>query len=247
MANKFSTGGNPFLRNGFGSDTDSGSSISMTGEGTMTVQGAINKSFILFGLLLLTSVWSFQAPNYIFLIGGAIVGFILVMVGIFKPQYSNIIAPAYALAEGLFVGNVSAMYATQWGGIVVQAVSLTVMVLFIMLVIQKTGLVPVTDKFRTGVIMATGGILMVYILTMILGLFHIKIPYIHESGPIGIAFSIGVIGIASLNLLLDFDFIIKGEQYNAPKYMEWFSAMGLMITLIWLYFEMLRLLGKLKN
>jgi len=116
-----------------------------------------------------------------------------------------------------------------------------------MLVIQKTGLIPVTDKFRMGVVMATGGIALVYLLTMILGFFGIQIPYIHQGGTIGILFSLGVIGIASLNLLLDFDNFIKGEQYRAPKYMEWFSAMGLMITIIWLYFEMLRLLGKLRQ
>jgi len=240
MANKFSTGGNPFLQNGF----KDGASIAVTGEGTMTVQGAINKSFILFGLLMITAVWSFQSPNKILIIGGAIVGFVLVIISIFKKQYSNILAPAYALVEGFVVGGVSAMYG---GGIVLQAVSLTVMILFVMLVIQKTGLIPVTDKFRMGVVMATGGIALVYVLTMILGFFGIQIPYIHQGGTIGILFSLGVIGIASLNLLLDFDNFIKGEQYRAPKYMEWFSAMGLMITIIWLYFEMLRLLGKLKQ
>jgi len=243
MANRFSTGGNPFLQSGF----KDGASVSIAGEGTMTVQGAINKSFILFGLLMITAVWSFQSPNKTLIIGGAIVGFVLVLISIFKRQYSNIIAPAYALVEGFVVGGVSAMYAGFYGGIVLQAVSLTVMILFIMLVIQKTGLIPVTDKFRMGVVMATGGIALVYLLTMILGFFGIQIPYIHQGGTIGILFSLGVIGIASLNLLLDFDNFIKGEQYRAPKYMEWFSAMGLMITIIWLYFEMLRLLGKLRQ
>jgi uncharacterized YccA/Bax inhibitor family protein len=243
MASRFSTGGNPFLQNGF----KDGASIAVTSEGTMTVQGAINKSFILFGLLMITAVWSFQSPNKTLIIGGAIVGFVLVIISIFKKQYSNILAPAYALVEGFVVGGVSAMYAGFGGGIVLQAVSLTVMILFIMLVIQKTGLIPVTDKFRMGVVMATGGIALVYVLTMILGFFGIQIPYIHQGGTIGILFSLGVIGIASLNLLLDFDNFIKGEQYRAPKYMEWFSAMGLMITIIWLYFEMLRLLGKLKQ
>jgi uncharacterized YccA/Bax inhibitor family protein len=245
MSNRFSTGGNPFLENGFKSET--GSSITMTSEGTMTIQGAINKSFILFGLLLLTAVWSYQTPNQVFLIGGAILGLVIVLVSIFKREWSPFLAPAYALVEGLVVGTVSAYYAGYGGGIVIQAISLSILVLFIMLVIQKTGWVPVTNKFRTGVIMATGGIALLYVLTMILGFFGIRIPYIHEGGTIGILFSIGVIGVASLNLLLDFDNIIKGEQYRAPKYMEWFSAMGLMITLIWLYFEMLHLLGKMRN
>src|SRR5678815_5636559 len=144
MANRFSTGGNPFLQNGFKSETDS--SITMTTEGTMTVQGAINKSFILFGLLLLTAVWGFQSPNKIFLIGGSIVGLILVLISVFKKEYSGVLAPAYALVEGLVVGTVSAFYGGYYGGIVIQAISLSVLVLFIMLVIQKTGWVPVTDK-----------------------------------------------------------------------------------------------------
>jgi uncharacterized YccA/Bax inhibitor family protein len=251
MSSRFSNGGNPFLRNGFNSGGNDGaypgSSLSVAGEGTMTIQGAINKTLVLFGLLLLTSIWSYQNPSQGLIIGGAIVGLILVIVSVFKKEYSNILAPAYALVEGIVVGGVSAVYAGFGGGIVLQAVSLTILVLFVMLVIQKTGLVPVTDKFRTGVIMATGGIALLYVLTMILGFFGIHIPYIHQGGTIGILFSLGVRGVASLNLLLDFDLIIKGEEYRAPKYMEWFSAMGLMITLVWLYFEMLRLLSKMRN
>jgi uncharacterized YccA/Bax inhibitor family protein len=253
MFKKFNSGGNPFMRNGFSPNSQADnfgqdSSISVAGEGTMTVQGAINKSFIMFGLLMLTAIWSFQSPNPVLIIGGAIVGLILVLISVFKKQYSNVLAPAYALVEGVVVGGVTAIYAGSFGGgIVLQAVSLTMLVLVIMLVIQKTGLIPVTQKFRMGVVMATGAIALLYIITMVLGFFGISIPYIHQGGTIGILFSIGVIGIAALNLLLDFDNIVKGEEYRAPKYMEWFSAMGLMITLIWLYFEMLRLLAKLRE
>lgn len=213
----------------------------------MTVQGAINKTLLLFGILLITGWISYQMLNPVLMIGGAIGGLILVLVNVFKKEYSAYIAPAYAAMEGLFVGGISGIYAGFGGGIVIQAISLTLLVLFIMLFIQKTGIIPVTQQFRMGVAMATGAIALLYLISFGLSFFGIHIPYIHEGGTIGILFSIGVIGIAALNLLLDFDMIIKGEEYGAPKYMEWFSAMGLMITLIWLYIEILRLLAKLRE
>lgn len=213
----------------------------------MTIQGAINKTLILFGILMITALISYQALNPVLMIGGAIGGLILVLINVFKKEYSAYIAPAYAAMEGLFVGGISGIYAGFGGGIVIQAISLTLLVLFIMLFIQKTGIIPVTQQFRMGVVMATGAVALLYLISFGLSFFGIHIPYIHEGGTVGILFSIGVIGIAALNLLLDFDMIIKGEQYGAPKYMEWFSAMGLMITLIWLYIEILRLLGKLRE
>jgi uncharacterized YccA/Bax inhibitor family protein len=246
MLKKFAGGGNPFLSKNMVPGQVS-SPYEMTSQGTMTTQGAINKSFLLFGILLLTAVYNYQAQNHLLMIGGAIVGLILVLVNVFKKEYAPYIAPAYAAVEGLFVGGISGIYAGFGGGIVVQAVSLTLLVLFIMLVIHKTGIIPVTQQFRMGVVMATGAIALVYVLSFVLGFFGIHIPYIHEGGTIGILFSIAVIGIASLNLLLDFDFIVKGEEYRMPKYMEWFAAMGLMITLVWLYLEILRLLSKLRD
>lgn len=245
MFKKFAGGGNPLLRNSL--THTPASSISIEQEGTMTIQGAINKTLILFGILLITGLISYQALNPILMIGGAIGGLILVLINVFKKEYSAYIAPAYAAMEGLFVGGISGIYAGFGGGIVIQAISLTLLVLFIMLFIQKTGIIPVTQQFRMGVVMATGAIALLYLISFGLSFFGIHIPYIHEGGTIGILFSLGVIGIAALNLLLDFDNIIKGEQYGAPKYMEWFSAMGLMITLIWLYIEILRLLGKLRE
>ncbi|MEP6795470.1 MAG: Bax inhibitor-1/YccA family protein [Saprospiraceae bacterium] len=245
MLSKLSGGGNPMLKNGF-SQTSSTSYVS-DDQGVMTTQGTINKTFILFGVMMVTAIFNFQTQSSILMIGGAIAGLILVIVNVFKKEYSPFIAPAYAAMEGLFVGGISGIYAGFGGGIVLQAISLTLLVLFIMLVIHKTGIIPVTNQFRTGVIMATGSIALLYLLSFVLGFFGIHIPFIHEGGTIGIIFSLGVIGIASLNLLLDFDMIVKGEQFGAPKYMEWFSAMGLMITLIWLYFEILRLLGKMRN
>src|SRR6187551_809904 len=244
MNKKFITGGNPFFNK---MTSESSSSLTMATEGTMTTQGAINKTLILFGILLIPAIYNYQAQNNILMIGGAIVGLILVIVNVFKREYSPYIAPAYAAMEGLFVGGISGIYAGYGGGIVLQAISLTLLVLFIMLFIHKTGIIPVTQQFRMGVVMATGAIALLYLISFGLSFFGIHIPFIHEGGTFGIIFSLVVIGIASLNLLLDFDNIVKGEQYALPKYMEWFTAMGLMITLIWLYIEILRLLGKLKD
>lgn len=237
--------GNPMLKKSFASKASVSGDFSQ--EGTMTSQGAINKTLILFGVLLITGLYNFQLQSTTLMIGGAVIGLILVIINVFKKEYSPYIAPAYAAMEGLFVGGISGIYAGFGGGIVMQAVSLTLLVLFIMLFIHKTGIIPVTNKFRTGVIMATGAIAFLYIISIALSFFGINMPFIHEGGTFGILFSLGVIGIASLNLLLDFDLIVKGEEYGAPKYMEWFSAMGLMITLVWLYIEILRLLTKLRD
>ena len=245
MFKKFAGGGNPLLRNSL--QNESASTLSVAQEGTMTAQGAINKTLILFGILLITAVYNFQMQSPVLMIGGAIVGLILVLVNVFKKEYSPYIAPAYAAMEGLFVGGISGIYAGFGGGIVIQAISLTLLVLFIMLFIHKTGIIPVTQQFRMGVVMATGAIALLYLISFGLSFFGINIPFIHEGGTIGILFSLGVIGIASLNLLLDFDLIVKGQEAQAPKYLEWFSAMGLMITLIWLYIEILRLLAKLRE
>ncbi len=246
MFRKFTGGGNPLLRNSLTS-VPTPSTTTMEQEGVMTIQGAINKTLILFGILMITAIYNYQVQSPILMIGGAIIGLILVLVNVFKKQYSPYIAPAYAAMEGLFVGGISGIYAGFGGGIVIQAISLTMLVLFIMLFIHKTGIIPVTQQFRMGVVMATGAVALLYLLSFVLSFFGINIPYIHQGGTIGIIFSLAVIGIASLNLLLDFDLIVKGEQYGAPKYMEWFSAMGLMITLIWLYIEILRLLAKLRE
>jgi uncharacterized YccA/Bax inhibitor family protein len=245
MSKGFSNIGNPLLKKSFASGNSSSDAFAR--EGAMTSQGAINKTLMLFGILLITGIYNFQEQSTVLMIGGAIVGFILVLVNVFKKEYSPYIAPVYAAMEGLFVGGISGIYAGFGGGIVVQAISLTLLVLFIMLFIHKTGIIPVTNKFRTGVVMATGAIALLYVISIVLGFFGIHIPFIHEGGTFGIMFSLGVIGIASLNLLLDFDMIVKGEEYGAPKYMEWFSAMSLMITLIWLYLEILRLLTKLRD
>jgi len=209
----------------------------------MTVSGAVNKSFILLGILLVGAMagWMFASP--IVMWGGAIAGLGLAVFASFKPHLSPTLAPLYAAVEGLFVGAISFMYASFMEGIVFQAVGLTIGILFMMLALYKSGLIKVTEKFRAGVMMATGAIMLVYILSWVLSFFGVSIPFLHEGGMIGIGISLFIIGIASLNLLLDFDNFEKGEQYGAPAYMEWFSAMGLIITLVWLYIEILRLIA----
>lgn len=209
----------------------------------MTVQGAVNKSFILFGLMLLTAVASYVYANPLFLFVGAIGGLIAALVASFKPHLSATVAPIYALLEGLFVGSVTAVYGGLYGGIVFNAITLTLGILFTMLFIYKTGIIKVTDKLRMGVVMATAGIALVYLLNIILSFFGMSVPYLHQGGAIGIGISVVIIGVAAFNLLLDFDNFDKGEKFGAPAYMEWFSAMGLLITLVWLYIEILRLLS----
>lgn len=209
----------------------------------MTVSGAVNKSLLLGAIMVLTAAFAFTAPSPLFMWGGAIGGLIVVLIASFKPQYSGTLAPIYAGLEGLFVGAISAIYASAFNGIVFQAVSLTMAVFFLMLFIYKSGLIKVTNKFRAGVMMATGAIFVVYLLSWVLSMFGISIPYLHEGGMVGIGISLVIVGVAALNLLLDFDNFEKGEQYGAPKYMEWFSAMGLLVTLVWLYIEILRLIA----
>lgn len=217
----------------------------LASEGTMTVSGAVNKTFILTGLLLLTSVISYLMPNIIFMAVGGIGGFVVALVAAFKPKLSNYLAPTYALLEGLFLGTISAVYAAAYSGIVINAFISTIGILVAMLFIYKSRVIEVTEKFRVGVMAATAAIALLYLVSMVLGFFGIQIPYLHEGGAMGIGISLLIIGIATMNLLIDFDNIEKGAQYAAPKYMEWYSAMGLLITLVWLYLEMLRLLSKI--
>ncbi len=217
------------------------------GGETMTVSGAVNKTLFLTAILLLTTVYSYVNPNPILMWGGLIGGFIVVLISVFKPQYSNITAPIYAALEGFFIGGLSIAYASIYNGIIFQAVSITMAILFVMLFLYKSGIIKVTKSFRTGVIMATGAVALVYVVSMVLGMFGIQVPFLHQGGMIGIGISLVIIGIASMNLLLDFDNFEKGEQYGAPIYMEWFSAMGLLITLVWLYLEILRLISMLSG
>lgn len=228
---------------------------------SMTVSGAVNKTGLLVILCVLTAAWTWNrffgalaaSPEEAMqsvalpLMAGGIGGFIVALVTIFKKEWSAITAPLYALLEGLVLGGVSAMLEMRFHGIAIQAVALTFGVLVAMLLAYRSGLIKVTDKLRLGIIAATGGIAVFYFLEFILGFFGVRFTTINGSSPIGIGFSIVVVIIAALNLVLDFDLIENGARYGAPKYMEWYSAFALMITLVWLYFEILRLLAKFRD
>ncbi len=222
-----------------------GSSGGFAGISTdrMTVAGAVNKTLLLAGIMLVTATIGFSNANPLFIWGGAIGGLVVVLIASFKPNLSPVLAPVYAALEGLFVGGISAIYAAAFNGIIFQAVTLTLAVLFMMLFVYKSGMIRVTDKFRRGVVMATGAILVVYLLNWVLSMFGVNMPYLHEGGMFGIGISLVIVGVAALNLLLDFDAFEKGEQMGAPAYMEWFMGMGLLITLVWLYVEILRLIA----
>jgi uncharacterized YccA/Bax inhibitor family protein len=248
--------GNPALKESTFLDLGSGAVVARDGE-AMTLNGTINKTGILLLLTVLTAAFSWNqalgpdglpAPGFaVYMWGGAIGGFVLALITVFKKTWSPVTAPLYALVEGFFLGAISAVYNAQFGGIVMQAVMLTFGILFALLFAYRSGLIKATENFKLGVVAATGGIALVYLATIALGFFGIKIPLIHESGLVGIGFSLFVVVIASLNLVLDFDFIETGVEQGAPKYMEWYGAFGLMVTLVWLYLELLRLLSKLQS
>lgn len=219
----------------------------------MTVAGAVNKSFILLALALASAVFTWTQTlgtgvvNPVFVWGGALGGFIVAMITIFRPQSSNITAPIYAVLEGLFLGSISAMYASMYDGIVLQAVALTFGTFLSLLLAYRSGWIKVTDKMRWGIVAATGGIFFIYMLSWIMSLFGSAFSLPHNSGWVGIGFSLLVVVVAALNLILDFDFIDRAAEARAPKYMEWYSAFGLLVTLVWLYLEFLRLLSKLRD
>ena len=248
--------GNPALKESTFLDLGSGTVVSRDGE-AMTLNGTINKTGILLLLTVLTAAFSWNqalgpdglpAPGFaVYMWGGAIGGLVLALITVFKKTWSPVTAPLYALVEGFFLGAISAVYNAQFGGIVMQAVMLTFGILFALLFAYRSGLIKATENFKLGVVAATGGIALVYLASIALGFFGIKIPLIHESGLVGIGFSLFVVVIASLNLVLDFDFIESGVEQGAPKYMEWYGAFGLMVSLVWLYLELLRLLSKLQS
>lgn len=221
----------------------------------MTLAGTVNRTAILLALVLITAGWTWNqfyvsqnaqavAP-YMWV--GLIGGLIAALVTVFKKTWAPVTAPIYALLEGLALGGISAVFELRFPGIVLQAVGLTFGTLAALLIAYRSGLIRATETFKRGVVAATGGILLVYVVDIVLRLFGVGIPFIHESGVIGIGFSIFVVIIAALNLVLDFDFIETGVRARAPKYMEWFGAFALMVTLIWLYLEILRLLAKTRR
>ena len=221
----------------------------------MTLNGTVNKTGLLLICALATATWTwslfFQSRDMStvapLMLVGMFGGLIFALVTSFKKEWAPVTAPIYALLEGLMLGGLSAFLDVRYPGIGIQAVSLTFGTLFVLLVLYRSGVIKVTQKFRLGVIAATGGIFFFYLAQMLLGFFGIQFYSINGAGVIGIGFSLIVVAVAALNLVLDFDFIEQGVQAGAPKYMEWYGAFGIMVTLVWLYIEILRLLSKLRS
>lgn len=222
----------------------------------MTLNGTINKTGILLLCAIATASWTwsrFLTTQDLSFVGpaitlGALGGLVFALVTVFKKEWSRVTAPVYALLEGLVLGGVSAIFELRYPGIAMEAVALTFGTLLVMLLAYKSGLIKVTEKLRMGIVAATGAIFLFYLLLFVFSLFHIPLfSTVYGSGMIGLIFSFVVVGVAALNLVLDFDFIERGVAAGAPKYMEWYASFGIMVTLVWLYLEMLRLLSKLRS
>jgi len=246
----FGRSGNPAL-----SDATFGKEGAAIGK-VMTLQGTVNKTGILLALLVICAFYTwnifFQTGNPAAVmplaIGGAIGGLIFALITIFKKTWAGITAPIYAGLEGLFLGGISAIFEAKYPGIVIQATGLTLGTLASLLLLYKMGIIKPTENFRLMIVSATMGIGVLYLISFVMNMFgSTGIGFIHSNGLFGIGFSLFVVAIAALNLVLDFDFIEQGAEQGAPKYMEWFGAFALMVTLIWLYLEMLRLLAKLRS
>ena len=224
------------------------------GEAAMTLQGTATKSLVLVLLTVFSAsfTWNAVASGNVgilmpaTLVGG-IGGFIVALITVFKPKLSPFTGPIYAALEGLLLGGISAMYNARFNGLPAQAVALTFGVFIALLIVYRTGLIKATENFRLGVVAATGGIMIMYLISFVLGFFGVRMSFLHDSSPLSIGISLVIVVVAALNLVLDFDFIEKGVERRAPKYMEWYAAFGLLVTLVWLYLEMLRLLSKLQG
>lgn len=227
--------------------------------GTMTINGTIEKTGLLILILLVAASYTWgiffnsgDAENAIgtmggWLIGGALGGFVVAIALTFMPKYAAFLAPIYAILEGVFLGAISAIFESMYPGIVMNAVLGTFSTFLIMLFAYRTGLIKVTDKLRSIIVSATGAIAIMYFLSWIMGMFGMHMSFLHDSSMMSIGISLFVIVVAAFNLLLDFDFIERGSKAGAAKYMEWYGAFGLLVTLVWLYIEFLRLLSKIQG
>lgn len=237
----FGRSGNPVFGDKFNQ------SHGFIGSERMTLDGTVNKTGILLGLCFFGAIISWNIPNPLLMFGGALVGFGLAMYTSFVPRNAGITAPIYAFLKGLFLGGISLVLEMQYPGIAIQAVGLTFGTLASLLFFYKSGLIKPTENYRLMIFSATFGIMILYLVNFVMSFFGAGIGFIHSNGIFGIGFSLFVVGVAALNLVLDFDFIEQGAENSLPKYMEWYGAFSLMVTLIWLYLEILRLLAKLRS
>ena len=238
--------GNPTLSN----KTFTPQAGTLSSNEVMTLDGTVNKTAISLGLLMLSAYYTYTNGIMDFIFIGFIGGFILALITIFKKEWSPVTVPIYAVLEGLALGGISSYYANAFEpGIVPQAISLTLGILLALLLAYKSRIIKPTENFKLGLFAATGGIAIVYLISFIMSFFGASMPVMNpgNSSLLSIGFSLFVVVIASLNLVMDFDFIEHGAENGAPKYMEWYGAFGLLVTLIWLYLEILRLLAKLSR
>jgi uncharacterized YccA/Bax inhibitor family protein len=223
-----------------------------SGSNVMTINGTLNKIGLMLLLLIAAAAytWKMAMGNAdpgragTLAVTGAIGGFIVALVTVFRPQSSPFTVPIYAILEGLFLGAISAVINAAYPGVAFQAVMLTIGTLFTMLFLYRSGRIRATPRFRRGLLMATGAVFFAYLLTWILSMFRVNVMFMHDASPVGLLINGVVLVIAALNLILDFDFIEKGAGRAAPKYMEWYGAFGMMVTLVWLYIEFLRILAR---
>ncbi|MBT5699795.1 MAG: Bax inhibitor-1/YccA family protein [Flavobacteriales bacterium] len=223
--------------------------LTNTSGGVMTLDGAVNKTAISLLLLMCAAYYTYSSQNLSLIWPGFIGGFIVAMITIFKKEWSPVTVPVYAVLEGLALGGISSVYAHEYTGIVQQAIFLTFGIFATLLFAYKTKVIKPTENFKLGVFAATGGIAIVYLASFIMSMFGsgMSIMSPDNSSWMSIGFSLFVVVIASLNLVMDFDFIEEAAESGAPKYMEWYGAFGLLVTLVWLYLEILRLLAKLSG
>ncbi len=236
--NRFGRSGNPAFSQGFGINQ------SVTGE-VMTLDGTVNKTGILLGLCIGGAYFGWNAPGLV--LPAILIGFVIALFTIFRPKNSPYTAPAYAAIEGVALGGITMIFEAQYPGIGIQAIGLTFGILASLLFCYKSGIIKPTENFRLMIFAGTMGIFILYLVSFIMSFFGNSIGFIHSNGIFGIGFSLFVVAIASLNLVLDFDFIEEGAEKGMPKYLEWYGAFSLMVTLVWLYLEILRLLAKLRS
>ena len=242
----FGRSGNPVFGNKFDGDAQF---RDLPETQKMTLDGTVNKTGLLLALCFTTAAISWNMPNPALMGFGAIGGIVLALITIFRPTSAGITAPLYAASQGLFLGGITVIFEAQYPGIAIQAIGLTFGTLASLLVCYKTGVIKPTENFRLMIVSATAGIALLYIVNIAMMVFGSGegIGFIHSSGTFGIIFSLAVVAIAALNLVLDFDFIEQGSENGLPKHMEWFGAFSLMVTLVWLYLEILRLIAKLRS